>query len=820
MSRNEAQTRLELVDPCLIDQRGWPRANIRVEVTAAAVDIVHGRGHRRPSGRADYVLCVPLEPAAEPIPMAIIETKRENLPPEHGLQQGKGYRIGKLHDVPFVYSTNGHMFVEHDLVTGITSVARPLSEFPTPDELRIRHMARCGLPAKTTEIQPLLTPYEQGRDYLRYYQDASIRASLTRIIVQRARHQPPRVLLAIATGGGKTRIAAVLLHKLFKAGWLGRALFVCDRTELRDNGLGDFQNLFGNDAAEVDTKNPQKNARVLIATYQTLDHKKRSPGHQADDDDATDPDSPPIDTSFFLKHYPPGYFDVIVIDECHRSAWGDWHTILEKNKQAIQIGLTATPRQLELGLPEVADAETRKTVEEERRRLADNYRYFGEPVYEYTYLQGVEDGYLAPVDIEQWDLFHDRQEQPERVRGVYRDDLDGKELTNALTGALVAKDDVSPRTEGSAIDQRLIMPDRVEKMSAHLFERLLVTGDGDPLQKTIIFCASDHHADLIANELNNLYARWCAANGRKRAATYAFKCMSSVNGQALIPIFRGRQSTHFVATTKDLLSTGVNVPCVRNIVFFRYLQSPILFHQMVGRGTRIDAATGKLMFRIFDYTGATALFGTEFKTPPPPAPRPEPPSPPPPDPPAPTRAKGFQIAIQSAGHFNLLSVDGKVTRVTQEQYRQRLIEELTQLVPTLNDFRQRWLVAGERQEMLKQLRDKGLVPETVCAAELQTYDEFDVLAALAYGIQPLTRQQRAARFGDGAPAWLVQLPQPSAKVIRAIVRQFEQSGTPALEAQDLWRTPEMRELKGLEALRQGGQPADLLRKTKETLFAA
>jgi len=341
-------------------------------------------------------------------------------------------------------------------------------------------MARRGLPAKTTEIQPLLTPYEQGRDYLRYYQDASIRASLTRIIVQRAKHQPPRVLLAIATGGGKTRIAAVLLHRLFKTGWLGRALFVCDRTELRDNGLGDFQNLFGNDAAEVDTRNPQKNARVLIATYQTLDKSQGG-------DDAT----------FFLKHYPPGYFDVIVIDECHRSAWGDWHVILEQNKQALQIGLTATPRQLELGLPEAADAETRKTVEEERRRLADNYRYFGEPVYEYTYLQGVEDGYLAPVDIEQWDLYHDWQQQPERIRGVYRDDLAGKELTNALTGALIAADDVAPRTEGSAIDQRLIMPDRVEKMSAHLFERLLATGDGDPLQKTIIFCASDHHACLL-----------------------------------------------------------------------------------------------------------------------------------------------------------------------------------------------------------------------------------------------------------------------------------------------------------------------------------
>ena len=157
MSRNEAQTRLELVDPCLIDQRGWPRANIRVEVTAAAVDIVNSKGHRRPSGRADYVLCVPLQDGAEPIPMAIIETKRENLPPEHGLQQGKGYRIGKLHDVSFVYSTNGHMFVEHDLATGITSEPRPLSEFPTPDELRIRSTrARAATtpPSSSSIIRP------------------------------------------------------------------------------------------------------------------------------------------------------------------------------------------------------------------------------------------------------------------------------------------------------------------------------------------------------------------------------------------------------------------------------------------------------------------------------------------------------------------------------------------------------------------------------------------------------------------------------------------------------------------------------------------
>ena len=190
------------------------------------------------------------------------------------------------------------------------------------------------------------------------------------------------------------------------------------------------------------------------------------------------------------------------------------------------------------------------------------------------------------------------------------------------------------------------MPDRVKAMSAHLFERILATGDGTPLQKTIVFCASDHHADLITNALNGLYSAWAKANGQKRIQNYAFKCMSSVNGQALIPDFRGRAKSHIIATTKDLLTTGVNVPRVRNIVFFRYVQSPLLFHQMVGRGTRIDRESGKLMFRIFDYTGATALFGEEFVTPPPP--EPGPPKPPPPDgPPAQkVRVKGVGIEIK------------------------------------------------------------------------------------------------------------------------------------------------------------------------------
>lgn len=798
MSRNEAQTRFELVDPAL-DARGWSRSDIRIEETAAPVDIVHGRGQRRAKGRTDYVLRRPLEPGTEPIPLAIIEAKREGLPPEHGLQQGKSYRVGKLHNVPFVFSSNGHQFVEYDEETGVTSDPRPISEFPTPEKLVQRYYQARGLQPAAREMKLLHTPYKQGREFLRYYQDAATRAGLEQIIRQFIAKELPRVLLALGTGAGKTRIAAALLRRIFDAGLMGKGLFLCDRTELRDNGLADFQAAFGTDAAEVDTRNPQKNARVLIATYQTLDQDEGGEG-----------------ASFFLEHYPSDYFDVVIIDECHRSAWGKWFEILKNNTHAIQIGLTATPRQIHM--PEAKNEETRRKIEEDRHLLADNLRYFGEPAYEYSYQQGVADGYLAPAEIETYDLFHDQQEQPERVRGVYRDDLVDKQLTNALTGAAVAADDVAPRTDGAGLELRLVMPERVKAMCAHLFERLLATGDGDPLQKTIVFCASDHHADLVTNEMNALYAKWCRDHNRKRVQTYSFKCMASSQGQELIPDFRERQRSHFVATTKDLLTTGVNVPCVRNIVFFRYVQSPILFHQMIGRGTRIYEETGKLMFRIFDYTGATALFGTEFISPPPPPPT-EGPKPPPPPPPPPIKVKGVQVDVVDTGRFNLMTRDGRLARVTPQEYQQRLIEELTAAVPTLAEFRARWLDPAQRKELIADLAAQNLIPELLReAAHMEAYDEFDVLTAFAYNIPPLTRAQRAAKFSDAGPAWLVRLPQPTAKVIRKIVKQFEKAGTGALETGQLWNT--IGEPNALDTLRQGGQPAELLRKTKQTLFAA
>ena len=216
-----------------------------------------------------------------------------------------------------------------------------------------------------------------------------------------------RALLSLATGAGKTRIAVNLLRRIADAGQLHRALFVCDRDELRSQGLGAFQNVFGADAAPVSGGNPQKNARVLIATYQTLDV-----------------DSEEADANFLTTHYPENYFSHIIIDECHRSAWGKWSQVLTRNPEAVQIGLTATPRTLEI-------TERSKEAQADAKVSADNLAHFGAPVYEYDLSQGIEDGYLAACEILRRDIFLDDKARPDRETAWSRRSA-GKTLRDAI----------------------------------------------------------------------------------------------------------------------------------------------------------------------------------------------------------------------------------------------------------------------------------------------------------------------------------------------------------------------------------------------------
>jgi type I restriction enzyme, R subunit len=791
---SEADTRAKLIDPA-IHRRGWTEDLIRREETAGSIEIIGGKARRRSRGKVDYVLRVKVNPDTQPVAVALIEAKKDTLHPGHGLTQAKGYAECKRLNVPFVFSSNGHQFVMFNRITGLTGASQPMSEFPAPAELRIRYEESMGFSLEAPVAKPLLTPYKGGEATRRYYQDAAIRAVLEKIVRCELRGEPKRALLSLATGAGKTFIAVNLLKRIADAGQLKRALFVCDRDELRTQALKAFQNVFGADAAEVfrkpDNTNNAKNARIHIATYQTL-------GVDSEDGDA----------NFLTTYYPPEHFTHVVIDECHRSAWGKWSQVLTRNGNAVHIGLTATPRQFKM-------QEKTDEAEADAAITANNVAYFGEPVYEYDMAQAIEDGYLAACEI------HRGRVNIDDI-GITKQEIVVHNPIDAITGQPMIHEQIAEYYTKTEYENRILLPDRVLAMCLDLFQYLC--DSGGPEQKTIIFCARDRHADDVAVCMNNLYASWCADNKKERLEHYAFKCTAASNGNDQLPDLRGSSRSHFIATTVELLTTGVDVPCVRNIVFFKYLKSPISFYQMVGRGTRIDLPTGKLMFRVYDYTDATRLFGEDFLVKPPRKPS-EGPGPEPPEPPAqpePTiSVEGFDVHITEAGRYIVADVDGKAMPVPVEEYKERLAAKLIEQAHTLEEFRNVWLNPPSRHELITMLVTSGYSPSVVrMVDEKEDYDLYDVLAELGWGMIPRTRQERVLAFSYKHEAWLNALSERAAATIRAIARQFERGGTEGLENPHIFQTPEVKAAGGLAALNEAGKPVDVLRETKVRMFAA
>jgi len=789
---NESDTRAKLIDPALhnalwveqvIDGERHSHGEIRREQSAVRIDILEGKALKRGKGRVDYLLCAFVGEHEQPLTLAFVEAKKEKLQPTHGLEQVKEY--ARRFTVKFVYSTNGHQFVEYDSHTGKTSDPLPMSQFPGPAALRQRWFAATGLSPDAPGLAPMLTPYHASGDRPRYYQDAAIRAVLERAAQAAAGTERPRALLALATGAGKTSIAVGLLQRLSDSGQLRRGLFLCDRDELREQAHTRFHNVFGADAKIVrqasDGSNEAKNARIHVATYQSLGIHELG------------------DAAFLRRHYPENHFSHIIIDECHRSAWGTWSEVLTRNPAAFQVGLTATPRELAV-------------TKGDAQITADNLRHFGEPVYEYSLAQGIEDGYLAPCDIKQGRVSIDEA-------ALLKQEVIDHDARRTDTGAKAKPAEVRDSYVARDYDAKLQIPERVKAMCEDLFQYLLETGG--PEQKTIVFCASDTHADRVASCLNNRYADWCKAEGRARAEPYAFKCTAASDGNRMVDDLRGTSSAWFVATTVDLLSTGVDVPCLRNIVFFRYLESSIVFHQMVGRGTRIDEASGKLMFRLYDYTNLIRLFGKDFVTPPPrvggggggggvdevePT----------------LITKGFAVHVQRGGHFVLGEQNGVLAPVAYADYKAALAERLRQEAADLAEFRRRWIAPPERDDLMRALVDSAHSPKVVQIVDaMQDCDLYDVLAALGYGAKARSRIDRHLAFKFKNEDWLdKKMPSTAKAVILGIAGQFERHGTEALESREIWRVPSIERAGGMRALLALGTPASALYGTKSRLFAA
>lgn len=777
---SEADTRAKLIDPAL-HRRGWTEDFIRREQTACGIDIVDGKPRRRKSGRTDYLLCLRIASHSTLFPVAFLEAKKNSDPPEKGLEQAKRYAL--LNHAPFVYSSNGFLFIEHDFLSGKTSAPKPMEEFPLPSALKERYEKGNNFNLENEQAKPLLMPYQGGEASRRYYQDAAIRAVLEKIAAGEK-----RVLLSLATGSGKTHIAAHLLKKIADAGQLRRALFLCDRDELRTQAGQALQNMFGTNAAPVSSANPQKNARILIATYQTLNVS-------GEDEDA----------GFLIENYTENYFSHIIIDECHRSAWGKWSLVLKRNPDAVQIGLTATPRYWK---QEYLTDKEEPVVDDEI--TANNLQYFGEPVYEYPMEQGMEDGYLPRCEIIR--RITDLDE-----KGITREDLEKLSLKDARTGQKLTSEEARGFYTAPSYEDLIQLPDRVRAWCKDLFDLLLQTGG--PHQKTVIFCVRDTHADHVVSELNNLYTDWCANNEQKRAEPYAFKCTASVGGSDTIADLRGLQNSHFIAATVDLITTGVDVPILRNVVFFKFVRSPIAFHQMLGRGSRVHLPTNKLMFRVYDFTNATRLLGKSFDVRP-----------------APTReredtggggegekiirAEGLEVRVNPAGTYIVTQKDGKLAMLTVEEYKERLAARLLQEVKTVDALREHWLNPPERKTLLSSLPDAADAVKMLQDIEQKKEcDPYDILAELGFGIVPKTRKERAESLQYKHEDWLKSLPEKTCATLLALAKQFEAGGTEELENSYIFQVDGVKKAGGLDALKILGGAKEIIDETKRRLFA-
>ncbi len=546
---NEDETKAQLITPSL-HEAGWTEEFIRREryFTDGRIVVSGDKAQRQERKRYDYLLC-----HAGTFSIAVVEAKDESHAPGDGIGQAKKY--AQMLDVPFAYSTNGHGIEEFDFTT---NKQESVGAFPSPEDLWNRwhtHLSAEKEPAiregetpygvLTPTENPLLYPYyhEPGGKIPRYYQEIAIRN-----VIQAVLGGKNRILLAMATGTGKTFVAFQVAWKLGKSGYLRRVLYLADRNFLRDQAHSNEFYPFGDARALIEEGRAPKTRDIYFSIYQAL-----YAGEEG---------------SRLYQEYDQDFFDLIIIDECHRSGFGTWHEILQYFSSAIHLGMTATPK---------------------RDDNIDTYAYFGEPVYSYSMGQGIDDGFLAPF------LIH---------RIFTNVDREGLHLSEAIyQGAqLFVPEEAGLREVYTLEDfeREISLPDRTRQICEHLADVLATSG---PLDKTMIFCVNIVHAGEVAKELQNRFSDLGYPD-------YAVRIVAEDGDIARAHYEQFRDSdkaTPVVTTTVDLLTTGVDVPPARNIVLLKPIASKVVFKQIIGRGSRLDPNTDKYYFRIIDYVNATRL---------------------------------------------------------------------------------------------------------------------------------------------------------------------------------------------------------------------
>lgn len=761
-----------------IQQAGWDlQSQIREELTfTAGRVIVRGRMHTRgEKRRADYVLY-----HKKNLPLAVVEAKDNKHSIGAGMQQALAY--SEALDVLFVFSSNGDGFLFHDKtgLSGKTEHELSLSEFPSPAQLWQWYCQHHGF--EDSAVKLVDTPYYDdgsGRSP-RYYQMTAINRTVEAV----ARGQD-RILLVMATGTGKTYTAFQIIWRLWKSRQKKRILFLADRNILVDQTKNNDFKPFGQAMTKITNRTINKSYEIYLSLYQAVtgtDEEKN-----------------------IYREFSPDFFDLIVIDECHRgSAREDsaWRDILDYFKSATHIGLTATPKET---------------------KDVSNIHYFGEPIFTYSLKQGIDDGFLAPYKVVRIDFDIDLQGwRPKKGQK----DKYGLEIEDRIYNQ---KD----------MDRNIVFDERTQLVAQKVTEYLQKTGE---YQKTIIFCDDIDHAERMRQALVNLNPE------RVRESTkYIMRITGDDNeGKAELDNFINPESRYpVIATTSKLMTTGVDAQTCKLVVLDQRIQSMTEFKQIIGRGTRINEDYDKLWFTILDFKKATELFADPafdgdpvMIYSPKPGEDPVPPEAPgtieepaapygedgipagegegePYEPVGPVGQgeprKKFYVSGQPVtmigSRVQFLGPDGKLITESLTDYTKHCVQKQ---FATLKDFFRHWSSAERKAEIIEQLKEQGVQWDDLRAEVKQKrgneLDAFDLIAHIVYDAPPLTRRERANNVKKRN--YFTKYQGAALQVLENLLEKYADTGIEHIEDMKILRLPPFDQIgTGLELINAFGGKA-------------
>lgn len=691
----EEDIKLRFITPAITPKWSIDHITMETKITDGKVNLKGNLVFREKPKKADYVLYINSNN-----PIAIVEAKDNKHTVSHGLQQAMTY--AKMLDIPFAYSSNGDAFYEHDFLTGMERQI-PLSEFPTPDELIGRYKAAKGLTDNENQIisQPYYT--SQTTYAPRYYQRNAVNRTVNAI----AKGQD-RLLLVMATGTGKTYTAFQIVYRLLKSGMKKKVLYLADRNILVDQSIQqDFAPLkktihkinFAKDDPVTITSH-----EVYFSLYQQLTDR--------DDDSSEDAEDDTVNR--LAKLFQKNFFDLIIVDECHRGSAkkdSNWRKILDYFSSATQIGMTATPKET---------------------KYISNIDYFGEPIYTYSLREGIEDGFLAPFKV-----INIRTNIGEGWR-PYKGQLDknGQEIEDRIY-------------TNSDYDYNIIIEDRTYEVAREITEYLKNT---DRMQKTIVFCATEDHAERMRIALNNLNADMVKQN-----PDYVVRITGSdTYGKNKLDYFISVSAQYpVIATTSKLLSTGADCKMTKLIVLDQMIGSMTEFKQIIGRGTRLREKEGKTHFMVMDFRNVTRLFadpdwdgpieqddgfgkgGTNGGN------GPVTPPGPPPDPKDKPIVDEHGCTVEVIGKtVSVYDANGKLLR--QESIMDYTKSNILGTYASLDNFIRQWSAEEKKEGIRDLLLERGIDLESMKADQGMTdVDDFDFICHVAFNQKPLTRSERA-----------------------------------------------------------------------------